>query len=68
LQIASRWNFAFFTTGGGSEESKLGAVRAIQMEFETTVSAFGARTWHAMDAEDARMRMDRRATSQAAPR
>ncbi|KAK1924293.1 oxidative stress survival, Svf1-like protein [Papiliotrema laurentii] len=38
--IASRWNFAFFTSGGGKEESKLGAVRAIQMEFETT-DAYG---------------------------
>ncbi|WVQ80796.1 hypothetical protein IAT38_002901 [Cryptococcus sp. DSM 104549] len=33
--VASRWNFAFFTTAGG-EEGKLGSVRAIQMEFETT--------------------------------
>jgi hypothetical protein len=34
--VASRWNFAFFTTGGGREVSKLGTVRAVQMEFETT--------------------------------
>ncbi|KAK4687327.1 hypothetical protein P7C73_g2785, partial [Tremellales sp. Uapishka_1] len=34
--IASRWSFAFFTSGGGKEKSKLGDVRAIQMEFETT--------------------------------
>lgn len=36
-QIASNWNFAFFTSGGGEPESELGSVRAIQMEFETTV-------------------------------
>ncbi|KAK8864504.1 hypothetical protein IAR55_001754 [Kwoniella newhampshirensis] len=34
--VASRWNFAFFTSGGGFEEGKLGSVRAVQMEFETT--------------------------------
>ncbi|OCF38717.1 survival factor 1 [Kwoniella heveanensis CBS 569] len=34
--VASRWNFAFFTTAGGEEDAKLGGVRAIQMEFETT--------------------------------
>lgn len=34
--VASRWNFAFFTTGGGREKTKLGDVRAVQMEFETT--------------------------------
>jgi len=34
--VAARWNFAFFTTGGGRELSKLGTVRAVQMEFETT--------------------------------
>ncbi|WVR06944.1 hypothetical protein IAU60_003980 [Kwoniella sp. DSM 27419] len=34
--IASRWNFAFFTTVGGQDDAKLGGVRAIQMEFETT--------------------------------
>lgn len=38
--IASRWNFAFFTSGGGIEPSSLGEVRAIQMEFETT-NAYG---------------------------
>src|SRR4051794_33678382 len=38
VQVAARWNFAFFTTGGGRELSKLGTVRAVQMEFETTVS------------------------------
>ena len=38
FKLASRWNFAFFTSGGGNEESKLGSVRAVQMEFETTVS------------------------------
>lgn len=37
-QLASRWNFGFFTSGGGKAESKLGSVRAVQMEFETTVS------------------------------
>lgn len=36
--VASRWNFAFFTTGGGNpEDEKLGHVRAVLMEFETTV-------------------------------
>ncbi|WWC70096.1 uncharacterized protein I206_104043 [Kwoniella pini CBS 10737] len=34
--LASRWNFAFFTTAPGAEDPKLGAVRAVQMEFETT--------------------------------
>ncbi|ODO09873.1 hypothetical protein I350_02095 [Cryptococcus amylolentus CBS 6273] len=34
--VASTWNFAFFTTAPGQEDEKLGAVRAIQMEFETT--------------------------------
>ncbi|WWD17189.1 hypothetical protein CI109_101627 [Kwoniella shandongensis] len=35
--VASRWNFAFFTNGGGfGEDEKLGSVRALQMEFETT--------------------------------
>ncbi|RXK37072.1 hypothetical protein M231_05660 [Tremella mesenterica] len=38
--LATRWNFAFFTTGGGIEEGPLGGVRAIQMEFETT-DAYG---------------------------
>ncbi|KAH8086833.1 oxidative stress survival, Svf1-like protein [Filobasidium floriforme] len=33
--VASRWNFAFFTTTQASEDEKLGSVRAIQMEFET---------------------------------
>ncbi|KAL1411395.1 putative cell survival pathways protein [Vanrija albida] len=33
---ASRWNFTFFTTGGGYEESEIGAVRAVFMEFLTT--------------------------------
>lgn len=42
-QIASNWNFAFFTTGGGEPESELGSVRAIQMEFETTVRNRGTR-------------------------
>lgn len=36
--LASRWNFAFFTSGGGKAESKLGKVRAISMEFATTDS------------------------------
>ncbi|ORX36571.1 oxidative stress survival, Svf1-like protein [Kockovaella imperatae] len=36
--LATRWNFAFFSSGGGKEESKLGSVRAVQMEFETTDS------------------------------
>jgi hypothetical protein len=35
VQVASRWNFAFFTTTQASEDEKLGSVRAIQMEFET---------------------------------
>lgn len=35
--IASSWNFAFFASNGGNEESELGSVRAIQMEFTTTV-------------------------------
>ncbi|KAL7421646.1 putative cell survival pathways protein [Cryptotrichosporon argae] len=34
--VASRWNFCFFTSGGGNAESNLGSVRAVQMEFETT--------------------------------
>ncbi|RSH79877.1 putative cell survival pathways protein [Apiotrichum porosum] len=34
--IASSWNFAFFASNGGNEESELGSVRAIQMEFTTT--------------------------------
>ncbi|ORY32787.1 oxidative stress survival, Svf1-like protein [Naematelia encephala] len=34
--LASRWNFAFFTTGGGHPDGELGTVRALQMEFETT--------------------------------
>jgi hypothetical protein len=38
IQLASRWNFGFFTSGGGKAESKLGSVRAVQMEFSTTVS------------------------------
>ncbi|KAI9639430.1 oxidative stress survival, Svf1-like protein [Dioszegia hungarica] len=33
---ASRWNFGFFTTAGDVADSKLGRVRALQMEFETT--------------------------------
>ena len=33
--VAARWNFAFFTTTQGSEDERLGSVRAIQMEFET---------------------------------
>lgn len=37
-QVASRWNFAFFTSGGGQPSSEFTNVRAIQMEFETTVS------------------------------
>jgi hypothetical protein len=36
--LASRWNFGFFTSGGGRAESKLGSVRAILMELTTTVS------------------------------
>ncbi|RSH87266.1 putative cell survival pathways protein [Saitozyma podzolica] len=36
--LASRWNFAYFTSGGGFEDSKLGTVRAVQMEFSTTDS------------------------------
>lgn len=40
--IASRWNFAFFTSGGGETPSSLGDVRAVQMEFETT-DDYGAR-------------------------
>jgi len=39
--VAARWNFAFFTTGGGREKTALGDVRAIQMEFETP-DAYGA--------------------------
>jgi hypothetical protein len=35
FQVASRWNFAFFTTTQGAEDERLGSVRAIQMEFET---------------------------------
>lgn len=38
MQAASRWNFGFFTTAGDAGDSKLGTVRALQMEFETTVS------------------------------
>jgi len=34
--VASRWNFAFFTSGGGNENGKFGDVRAVQMELETT--------------------------------
>ncbi|WRT66479.1 uncharacterized protein IL334_003438 [Kwoniella shivajii] len=34
--VASRWNFAFFTTPHGADDAKLGKVRAVQMEFETT--------------------------------
>ncbi|WWC89211.1 uncharacterized protein L201_004129 [Kwoniella dendrophila CBS 6074] len=34
--VASRWNFAFFTTAPKAEDFKLGVVRAVQMEFETT--------------------------------
>ena len=37
VQLASRWNFCFFTSGGGNKDSELGSVRAVQMEFETTV-------------------------------
>lgn len=37
VQLASRWNFAFFTTIAGEEDSELGRVSAIQMEFQTTV-------------------------------
>ncbi|WOO81201.1 Survival factor 1 [Vanrija pseudolonga] len=33
---AARWNFTFFTTGGGYEDSEIGSVRAIFMEFQTT--------------------------------
>ncbi|KAJ9090655.1 hypothetical protein QFC19_009513 [Naganishia cerealis] len=35
-KVASRWNFAFFTSGGGKPSSEYTNVRAIQMEFETT--------------------------------
>ncbi|KAJ9126416.1 hypothetical protein QFC24_002155 [Naganishia onofrii] len=36
-KVASRWNFAFFTSGGGQQpSSEYSNVRAIQMEFETT--------------------------------
>jgi hypothetical protein len=38
FKVASRWNFAFFTSGGGQPSSDFTNVRAIQMEFETTVS------------------------------
>lgn len=38
MQIARRWNFTYFTTGGTQEKSELGSVRAVQMEFQTTVS------------------------------
>lgn len=35
--IAARWNFCFFASGGGNaEDTELGSVRAIQMEFGTT--------------------------------
>ncbi|WWC94309.1 hypothetical protein V866_001151 [Kwoniella sp. B9012] len=34
--VATRWNFAFFTTTPGADDPKLGGVRAVQMEFETT--------------------------------
>jgi hypothetical protein len=34
--IARRWNFTYFTTGGTAEKSELGSVRAVQMEFQTT--------------------------------
>lgn len=40
--VASRWNFAFFTSAQGIEDEKFGSVRAIQMEFETT-DAYGAK-------------------------
>ncbi len=37
--VATRWNFCYFTSGGGEQESELGTVRAVQMEFETTVGS-----------------------------
>lgn len=43
--IASRWNFCYFTTGGGQAAGELGTVRAVQMEFETTVGVERAFMW-----------------------
>lgn len=40
--IASRWNFAFFSTAPGKEDEKLGSVSAIEMEFET-IDDYGAK-------------------------